>query len=406
MVKVGHRGAGRQGALAVLVGALLLASSVTLAVEPPAPAVPESALPSVKPEKPGDPAQEARDEVKPGDLIKRHARTDIDEMILRGASTIPISTLVDETIDDLVHDLNALDVTRVSPMAIRTVEVSPNLKATFAHDLENRVIAAIAQATTIKQVSCAECRALRSHVENGEWVVKLGPVNQKDLAQLGESLAVRSFLEIDFSFESGLNAIITRARLVRASDSAVLWSESYTSDTSTASLLRGRDRIQSRDERRDELQRLIEARPSFGYAAMLGVTFIPWGNPERNPLTGITGGFRLFERFGPQKKQLFGLDVQGFVNVPAPLLGAFAGMTYQYEITDKSLLLPEIRVGGTIGGFVVGSEGNSFFGEAGVEVMMKFRLGLGASLFYMLPVTYRSFDLGGLGYRVKMMFVW
>jgi hypothetical protein len=362
--------------------------------------------PAKPPETKNDSSQEARKPVKASELIKRNARTDLDAMMLRGVTTVPISGIVDETIDDLIADLNKLDTMRISPLAIRMVEVSPNLKANFARDVEQRITAAIAQSTTIKQVWCTACRSMRSRVEHGEWVVSLGPVTQKDLAQLGADIGVRSFLEVDFIYESGTNVVQTRARIVRAEDGAILWSESYTSDTTTAALIRGEERTQTRSERKEELQRLIDGRPAYGYAASAGITSLPYSTGDRSTAIGITGGIRLFERFGPQKRSLFGVDLQGYVNVPVKLFGAFVGMTYMYELTEKSLHLPDIRVGGSMGGFLVGTEGNTFYFEGGAEAMLKWRFGVGASLLYALPVKYLNNDLGGLGYRVKMVFVW
>jgi len=96
------------------------------------------------------------------------------------------------------------------------------------------------------------------------------------------------------------------------------------------------------------------------------------------------------------------------------LFGGFVGLTYMYELTAKSFFLPDIRVGGEAGGFIVGTAGNSAYFEGDVEVMLKFRLGVGAGLFYMVPVAFppasstdsSTSQLGGLSYRLKMMFVW
>lgn len=332
--------------------------------------------------------------------------TSVDELLLRGAEPIALIELVEEALDDLVFDLSKLEVDAVSPLAIRAVTVSPNLRSSFARELETRATSAIATATTLRQVHCAQCRALRSRVEDGDWVVRLGPVTKGDVAKLGKDLGVTTFLEIDFSYSRQANAMDLQARVVRAADSNILWSESYSSDGTTAALLRGRERIKSRSERRDELDRLIQGKPYYGHGVMLGTTILPWDMPGRSSVVGMSGGYRLFERFGADRKNLFGLQLEGFFNISAPLLGAFVGAAFQREISTKSLFLPEVRLGGAVGGFLVGTEGNSFFGELSADLMMKFRFGAGVSLLYLYPAQYLGYDLGGLGFRARLTFNW
>lgn len=339
------------------------------------------------------------------DLAKARNDTAVDEVILRGANTIAISTLVDEAVDELVHDLRKLDENLVSPVAIRTVTVSSNLKAAFAQDLEARLVAALSQSTNLALVHCAACRALRSRVENGAWVVSMGPVDARELARLGESIGARTFLEIDYSYWSGTNTTALQARLVRASDSHILWSESYASDETTAALLRGSERSKSREERRQELERMMEGRPYYGYAAGLGTGYLSWDRPAGG-VTGGTAMIRLYEKFGPNRESSFGLQVQGFVNLSAPLFGAFVGAVFMHDLSAPSLHLPELRVGGGLGGWLIGTEGNSFYVEGLAQMMLKFRFGLEAAVIYLKPTKYLETDLGGLGARAGLVFVW
>lgn len=330
----------------------------------------------------------------------------VDALLLRGKNTVPLSELVDELIDDLIHDLDELNPEAVSPMAIRSVETSANLKVAFARELEARVVSAMAQSTDIAQVHCVACRSLRSRVEGDSWVISLGPVTQDDLKRLGESIGATSFLELDFVYSSGTNSISLMARIIRSADAKVLWAENYQSDSSTAALLRGRDRMIDRNERRAELKRLVDARPYYGQAAFVGTAFIPWDHPVLGSLLGFTGGYRLYERFGAERRSLFGLQLEGYMNLQAPLFGGFVSAMYLHEITLKSLFLPEIRVGGSLGGFLVGTEGNSILAELGAEAMLKFRFGVSASVFYMLPTEYLSYDLGGVGFKARLSFNW
>lgn len=330
----------------------------------------------------------------------------IDELLVRGAEPVAIMELVEDTVDDLVADLAKLDAAQLSPLAVRSIELSPNLKSGFARHLEARVVAAVAQGTKIRQVHCAACRAMRSRVEDGHWVVSMGPVNQADLRRLGEELAVRSFLELDFAYSEVTNQITTLVRLVRASDGTILWSESYDSDGTTAALVRGSDRAQTRDERRAELQRLIDKQPYFGQSATVGVVWMPTKFPDKALAPTFLGGYRLYEKFGPDRKWQFGLQLEAAFEPDTPISGAFIGGQIYRQITADSLLLPDLKVGGGAGGFLAGSEGNTGWFEVGAELMLKFRFSAGLSAFYMIPAKYLTSELGGLGFKARFNFVW
>lgn len=360
----------------------------------------------------GVPAQEpAKVDAPPptaDSIVKKPLRQELEELLVRGADPVPIHELVEETIDDLVEDLGKLDAAQISPMAVRSVQVSPNLKASFAREFEARVTAAMAQGTKVRQVHCHECRAMRSRVENAQWVVSLGPVRQADLRRLAEELSVKTFLELDFAYSSGTNTISTQARLVRGSDGAILWAESYDSDGTTAAILRGRDRLQSRDERKAELERLLEKRPYYGQSVSLGMGWIPYKSPTLPVVTAMVGGYRIYEQFGPDRRWQFGLNAEGTLSPfsQPPVLGAFIGGQLLRQLTAESLLLPDLRVGGSAGGFLAGTEGNTFFVQADAELLMKFRFAAGVSVFYMIPTTYLNYELGGFGAKARISFVW
>ena len=73
----------------------------------------------------------------------------------------------------------------MSPLAIKLVRLSSNLRPEFARTLETRLIARLTNATHVKIAMCAECTAMRSRVENGNWILTLGAVNSDDLRRIG-----------------------------------------------------------------------------------------------------------------------------------------------------------------------------------------------------------------------------
>jgi hypothetical protein len=333
-----------------------------------------------------------------------------EELIRRSRSDIDFYELVDEMLDEVVFQLGKQDPALLSPMAIRLVRLSPELAPEFAGTLEARLLARIGQATAIRTAICVECTAMRSRVENGQWLVTLGAVRQEDLQRIGRAQGIKTFVDLGFTFNAQSNMIWMEAVAFRASDGGVLWSDAYRSDATTALLLRTGRRIPSRAERLDELEQKLQARPSYGYMVALGLAKFGYNGP-----TGDIGGpimtVRIHERFGEDQQQLFGLSA-GFFFTGAPQAGKnvlnslLGGAYYSRNLSERSLNQPEVWLYGELGGMFSGNEGNTFYAESGVDVHLKWRFSMAGGLQYVLPTRFADHDLGGLGYRLRLAFNW
>ena len=134
-----------------------------------------------------------------------------------------------------------------------------------------------------------------------------------------------------------------------------------------------------------------------------------------NGPTGDIGGpmatIRIHERFGENNQQLFGLSV-GIFFTGAPEAGKnvlnslMSGAYYSTNLSEPSLNQPEIWVYGELGGMFSGNQGNTFYGEGGLDLHLKWRLSMVGGLQYVLPTHFADHDLGGLGYRLRLAFNW
>jgi hypothetical protein len=336
----------------------------------------------------------------------------VEELIRRSNDSVDFFELVDDMIDEMTRRIGQEDPNLMSPLAIRLVRVSPNLRPEFARTLEARLVARLVNATQVKVVVCAECEALRSRVENGNWIVSLGAVSQDDLKHLGEKVGIKTFMDLDFTYSPDRQVIWMEATIFRASDGGVVWSDAYRSDGTMASLLRTGKRIPTRAERAAELQQKIEGRPNYGYAASLGMAQMGYTAPTGDVI-GANVSLRFHEKFGDNQSSLFGISAGIFTTGPPTtgkqpqalnsiLLGAYAS----HDLSEPNLNKPELWVYGEAGGMFTGNQGNTFYFEGGVDVHLKFRLSLLAGLMYVLPTTYSSYDLGGIGYRLRVALNW
>lgn len=322
------------------------------------------------------------------------------------ARTVHIYQLVEEMIDEIISDVAQLNVRAFSPVAFRNMNLTPNLSAQFGEFVESTLISALVTHTDVNVRRCVACNSLRSRVDEDDWVVSMGLVHHEDLVAEAARIGANSFLDARLSYFPGANIVAMQVEIFRAEDGAVLWTETYRSDATTAAILRTGDRVESRAERVAELERRIDARPYYGHTLTAGATYIPYDSP-RGGLSGASIGYRLYERFGPELRYYFGIGAEGFANFSDDaILGSFIYATLQMQLSQPNLNSPIYRTGPAVGGFFAGTEGNSFFAEWGIDAVLQFRLGAGASIFYFLPTEFAGYDLGGFGLRGRVTFNW
>ena len=338
--------------------------------------------------------------------------TQVEQLVQRSNDAVDFFELVDDLIDEVARQLSREDPNLVSPMAIRLVRLSPNLRPEFARTLEARLTARLVNASGVRMMICAECTALRSRVENGSWMVTVGAVRQEDLKRLGDTTGVKTFMDIDFTFNGDANVVWMEATVFRASDGGIVWIDSYRSDGSTALLLRTGKRIPTRAERAAELEEKIRGRPAYGYAISIGVAQLGYSAPTGN-ISGAQASVRFHERFGDNMANLFGLSAGIFTTGPPSedkhpqalntiMLGAY----YSRNLSEPNLNHPEAWIYAEGGGMFSGNQGNTFYAESGVDVHLKWRLSLAGGLLYMFPTKFGGYDLGGMGFRLRAGLNW
>jgi hypothetical protein len=364
------------------------------------------AQPSVQVESP-DSAAAAMKRLNGGQASPTNAT---EELIRRGRGNVSFYELVDEMLDEIAYQLSKQDAALLSPLAIRLVRLSPDLRPEFAGTLEARLLARIAQATTIRTAVCVECTSMRSRVENGQWLVTLGAVRQEDLQRIGRGQGIKTFVDLGFTFNPQSNVIWMEAVAFRASDGGVVWSDAYRSDATTAMLLRTGRRIPSRSDRLEELEHKLQGRPFYGYMVALGLARLGYNGPTGD-IMGPLMTIRIHERFGPDQQQLFGLSCgifftgvpQAGKNVLNSLLG---GAYYSANLSEPSLNRPELWIYGELGGMFSGNQANTFYVESGLDLHLKWRFSMVGGLQYLLPTTFADHDIGGPGYRIRLAFNW
>jgi len=360
------------------------------------------------------PGASGRVQVEPPGPAKPRAATpsQVEQLVQRSQGTIDFFELVDDIMDEIARQLGREDPNLMSPLAIKLVRLSSNLRPEFARTLETRLIARLTNSTNVKVAMCAECTSLRSRVEDGNWILTMGAVNGDDLRRIGARTGVKTFMEIDFTYSPGPNVVWMSAVVYRASDGAVVWSDAYRSDATMTALLRTGRQIPTRAERAAELEQKINQRPNYGYALSLGVAQIGYAG-STGDIAGAQASLRFHEKFGENMSSLFGMTAGIFTTGPPSadknpqalnsiLLGAY----YSYDLSPPNLNRPEVWIYGEGGGMFSGNEGNTFYVESGLDTHLKWRLSLQGGLMYVFHTKFSGQDLGGVGFRLRAAMNW
>jgi len=339
----------------------------------------------------------------------------VEQLVQRSQSSIDFFELVDDILDEIARQLAREDPNLLSPMSIRLVRLSANLRPEFARTLETRLIARLVNSTNVKITVCAECTSLRSRVEDGNWMVTMGAVKQEDLRRIGQTTGIKTFMDVDFTYAPNSNVVWMQAMAFRASDGGVVWSDAYRSDATMAALLRTGRRIPTRAERAAELEQKINARPNYGYAASLGVAQIGYTAPTGS-IAGAQVSLRFHEKFGEDLGSLFGLSAGIFTTGPpkAPTAGGgptalnsiLLGAYFSHNLSPPNLNRAEVWLYTEGGGMFSGNEGNTFYVEGGLDTHLKWRLSLQGGLMYVFPTKFSGYDLGGVGFRLRAAMNW
>lgn len=334
------------------------------------------------------------------------------ELLQDTTGEVDLSELLDEIFADVVAELAQFNPRTIGPLAIRQVVVGSNLHPDLANQLKHRLTTQLRAGAQVEVLRCLACEATRTQVVDDQLVITHGIVNATQLREVGRELGARTFLDVRLGIDTERMVIELDFELFRAEDAEVIWADSFRADETTPMLLRASEAAQTREERLDDLRALLEGRPFFGWAAHAGVMLIPYNDPTVGDIFAATVGLRLFERFGTDRRVIFGLDMMGVLNFEL-LAGGLVSAGAWWVPIQPDLVNPELRVGGKAGALIVGNTGNTTVFQLGAELLLRYRFGLYAYATYTSAADFTpnnggaSAKLGdGLGTSVGLSFNW
>lgn len=330
------------------------------------------------------------------------------EEINAATGEVSLSELVDEILADVVAEIDARPKKTLSPMAIRQIALGANVAPSYGRKLESAIIAQLHAGTDVRVVQCIECEATTTRLVGDQWVITRGVVSTDEMKRAAERLGVKSFMDVSFGFDPETGVLEMEFRVIRAKDAYVIWSDSFRADETTPLIARSSEGPMRRKDRLRDLEMLLEGRPFYGYVATAGFMILPHNDPVDGDITGATAGYRIYERFGIDRRVMFGLDLTGFLNT-SRLAGAVIAAGSWWIPLRPDLINPELRLGAKAGAFIAGSAGNAAVFQLGAEILLRYRFGLYGYVLFMTKSEFppdSSTELGGVGMSTGMSFNW
>jgi hypothetical protein len=253
-----------------------------------------------------------------------------------------------------------------------------------------------------------ECNATRTRFVNGQWELTRGVATTAEMRRVAEEVGIKSFLDVSFGFAPETGMVEMGFSVVRAHDSYVLWTDTFRADETTPLLMRSSEAPMKRKDRLRDLEMLLEGRPYFGYVATAGFMLLPHNDPAEGDIGGATAGYRIYERFGPDRRVMFGLDLTGFLNTER-LSGAVISAGSWWVPIRPDFVNPELRLGAKAGAFIAGTAGNAAVFQLGAELLLRYRFGLYGYALIMTKSEYppqSGHELGGVGMSTGISFNW
>jgi hypothetical protein len=321
---------------------------------------------------------------------------------------VALAELIDEILADVMAEIDTRPARWWSPMAIRQVNLGDNVRGAFADKLRSMITAQIHAGTDVRMLDCVECEATTTRVEGDQWIVTNGIATTEDTRRVADLIGVKAFLDVSFGFDPSTGILEMDFRVVRARDSFVLWSDSFRADEETPVIARSSEAPIKRRDRLRDLEMLLEGRPYYGIATFAGFMLIPHNDPVEGDIGGATAGFRVYERFGVERRIMFGLDLTGFLNTSRIAGGLISAGTWWVPIRPD-FVNPELRLGAKAGAFIAGSAGNAAVFQLGAELLLRYRFGLYGYVLFMTKSEFppdSGTELGGVGFATGISFNW
>ncbi|MBI3534895.1 MAG: hypothetical protein HY072_05360 [Deltaproteobacteria bacterium] len=285
--------------------------------------------------------------------------------------------VLEDLLADFEYDLKNGQVSGLKDLSIRNIVISENVPASFKSHLELSITERILKTTKTRIIQCLACKAKRTTLKGDQVVITSPETNPTELARIAKLSNISNFMDIAFLYNP--SGMILSMTIIDPETGGFIWSRSYNSETSRASVFRrGTDYSQI-----DDARKMTEYQPMVQYRLTIYYLY------ERD-IAGYAGtlslAYRMMERYDNRRKEV-GFEA-GYIRTISSLTGPSTSQSSLFSGLNLTLLFMHSWN-------LIGSEENFNLVRGNVLV------GIGG--------TYASGFLGGLvrgGYEWRLAKHW
>jgi hypothetical protein len=243
--------------------------------------------------------------------------------------------ILDQLIQTVISDLQEQSTSQTSPLALKGIQVRSPLSPQVADWFDLRFSTLIGQQSQLTLKMCTPCQSQRTFLENGAWVIQHGYPMGKKLADLGQKLGIKRFIDFDISWNAQANTVILRARLFDVKQARVLWEEDYRSHPITTKIERQGEGAVLIGKGIYEHQKKVHLNSSdYHLMISFGYGFVPT-QIETQTVYDFAIGYG--ESFGDQDRFRYQLVAEPFFNIRPGLLGWSIAGELHWRLTQLAI---------------------------------------------------------------------
>jgi hypothetical protein len=203
-----------------------------------------------------------------------------------------------DLLDEFAYDLKSNQIALTENLALRKVNLSQNIPASYEKYLETMVSERIRTFSRSKVVHCPTCRVKQSVVKDGRVTVVMPINNKRTLDTLAKEYGIAAWMDVGLIYQT--TSMILAFNVFDARSKELLWSKVYNSETIYQKFPGG---VPDPNADRDNLEESEPGVPASVYNLGLGIgwALVPNVNESVNMIALST---RLSEVFNQKQSEV------------------------------------------------------------------------------------------------------
>lgn len=137
--------------------------------------------------------------------------------------------VLDELLTEFAYDVKMGQIQGLKNLAIRKVEVSESIPATYASYLELMVSERIQENSRVRLINCLPCKSKTSRLAEGKLLITSPRTNVAEMARAADQLGIEHFMDVVLVYHTSHMVLAFQVFDTKTTENT--WSKTYNSET-------------------------------------------------------------------------------------------------------------------------------------------------------------------------------